>query len=66
MTTPNTETTVVTRTDLDDAWRMSVIAATRYEDHPTPQNIKAMIDWGEKAQRLQALYDEQYEQWVTS
>ena len=65
-TSPNVETFVVTRHDVDEAWRLVVIAADRHEDIGTMATKEDMLEAVEYAERLQALYDEQYEQWVTS
>lgn len=62
----NTEQTTITRHDVDEAWRLVVIAADRHEDIGTMATKEDMLEAVEYAERLQALYDEQYEQWVTS
>ena len=61
----NTETTI-TRHDVDEAWRLVVIAADRHEDIGTMATKEDMLEAVEYAERLQAIYDEQYEKWVTS
>ena len=64
--TQQVEQSVITPSEVKQAWRLSIEAADRYEDKTTPQNFAAMIEATDYAERLQALYDAQYEQWVTS
>ena len=56
----------ITKQQVIEAWQASIGAATIYEDHSSPENFQAMIDRGNEAEQLQATYDAQYEEWVTS
>lgn len=64
--TNQTEQAVITRSEVDQAWRDAVAAADRHEDEYTMESRELMLEAADYAQRLQDLYDEQYEQWVTS
>ena len=58
--------TQITLSDVKQAWRDAVIAADRHELEYTLESREAMLEATDYAEGLQALYDEQYEQWVTS
>ena len=75
--TTQTETRI-TKAEVETAWELQSQAADWYErctlfrgsDGITQKVIddacEAMLEATDYAERLQALYDEQYEQWVTS
>jgi hypothetical protein len=63
--TQQTETTI-TPSEVKQAWRLAIAAADRHEDEYSMESREAMLEATDYAERLQALYDEQYEQWVTS
>lgn len=62
--TPQTET-LITRAEVQQAWRDAIAAADQHEDIGSMASKEAMLEATDYAERLQALYDEQYEKWVT-
>ena len=62
----NTERELVTRAQLELAWADSIAAADWYERVCTDESRQRMVEATAKAERLQAEYDRQYEEWVTS
>ena len=65
-TQTRTESYQITLSDVKQAWREAVAAADRHELEYTLASREDMLEATGYAEQLQALYDEQYEQWVTS
>ena len=58
MTIPNE---MISRRQLETAWKLSVVAADWHERQGTDDSRQRMLDATDYAEQLQALFDKQYE-----
>ena len=59
MTLPNE---MISRRQLETAWQLSVIAADWHEKQNTDESRENMIEATDYAEKLQTLFDEQYDE----